>query len=203
MDKQHDWIHVGKKLYVTQNHLSEILSEGRCQKTDRPIDEGATGEYLFLGSPNHCWQPPALPGVHEQEDGIVLLNEPLQGSHVLLHLVQQTLSNGVAGHGDAQHHTLTVLEVQMQTSLKLVSEPVSRILLSGCGLCMTLMAVFCAVCASNLQGNETHFAKQHTGYNGASKAEVVMTCVTDVNKVCKFWSGEVGGKIHRGVPDML
>lgn len=45
--------------------------------------------------------------------------------------------------------------------------------------------------------------KQYTRYNCVSKEEVNKRCVTDVNKMCKFWSGDVGRKIQRGVLDML
>ena len=71
--------------------------------------------YLPLAGGHHGGQPAALPGVHEQEDHVVLGDQRLQLLHVLLGLRQRLGGevHRVAGHGDAHVVALGVLQVRV------------------------------------------------------------------------------------------
>ena len=59
--------------------------------------------YLSLARSDDGRQPPALPGVHQQEDDVVAVNELLQLFHVPAGLLQGDAGevHGVPRHGDA------------------------------------------------------------------------------------------------------
>lgn len=68
-----------------------------------PLWEMGPTPYLSLACGDDGRQPPALPGVHQQEDDVVVVDELLQLVHVPAGLLQGDAGevHGVPRHGDA------------------------------------------------------------------------------------------------------
>lgn len=84
------------------------------------ITYGDNDTYLPPGRAYHCRQPSAFSGIHQEEEGIVFVDEFLQSFDVLFRLAYRRGRDGVSRHWDRQFVSHCVLKPKGQV---LTSDP--------------------------------------------------------------------------------